>query len=54
MLVLPTDHAIDDNSNAFAQAVADATKAARAGYLVAIGIVPQNHETGERYIQAGA
>ena len=53
MLVLPADHVIADQP-AFQQAVADALVAARAGYLVTFGIVPQGPETGYGYIKSGA
>jgi mannose-1-phosphate guanylyltransferase/mannose-6-phosphate isomerase len=53
MLVLPADHVIEDLA-AFAAAVSDATKAARGGYLVTFGVLPQGPETGYGYIKAGA
>lgn len=53
MLVLPADHVIE-NTAAFAAAVADATIAARAGYLVTFGVVPQGPEAGYGYIKTGA
>ena len=53
MMVLPADHVIE-NTAAFAAAVADAAIAARAGYLVTFGVVPQGPETGYGYIKAGA
>jgi mannose-1-phosphate guanylyltransferase/mannose-1-phosphate guanylyltransferase/mannose-6-phosphate isomerase len=53
MLVLPADHVIQ-NTAAFATAVADAAKAARAGYLVTFGVLPQSPDTAYGYIKAGA
>lgn len=53
MLVLPADHVIE-NTPAFAGAVAEASTAARAGYLVTFGVTPQGPETGYGYIKAGA
>jgi mannose-1-phosphate guanylyltransferase/mannose-6-phosphate isomerase len=52
MLVLPADHVIG-NVAAFTAAVADAAIAARAGYLVTFGVLPQGPETGYGYIKAG-
>ncbi len=52
MLVLPADHVIDDQV-AFAQAVETAVVAAREGYLVTFGVVPQSPETGYGYIKVG-
>ncbi len=52
MLVLPADHVIT-NQAAFSHAVAKATRAAQAGYLVTFGIQPTGPETGYGYIQAG-
>ena len=52
MLVLPADHVIDHTA-AFQQAVAEATRAARAGYLVTFGILPRGPETGYGYIKQG-
>ncbi len=53
MLVLPADHVIE-NTDAFSAAVADAAIAARAGYLVTFGVVPNGPETGYGYIKTGA
>lgn len=53
MLVLPADHVID-NQAAFEQAVNDAIIAARAGFLVTFGIVPQGPEIGYGYIKLGS
>lgn len=52
MLVLPADHVIQDQA-AFGAAVADAVIAARAGYLVTFGLLPQGPETGYGYIKVG-
>jgi mannose-1-phosphate guanylyltransferase/mannose-1-phosphate guanylyltransferase/mannose-6-phosphate isomerase len=52
MLVLPADHVIDDQAG-FERAVADAVPAAKAGYLVTFGILPQGPETGYGYIKSG-
>jgi mannose-1-phosphate guanylyltransferase/mannose-1-phosphate guanylyltransferase/mannose-6-phosphate isomerase len=53
MLVLPADHAITD-TGAFHAAIAAATRAAKAGWLVTFGIAPTGPETGFGYIRAGA
>ena len=53
MLVLPADHVIQ-NTATFAAAVADAALAARAGYLVTFGVLPQSPDTAYGYIKAGA
>jgi mannose-1-phosphate guanylyltransferase/mannose-6-phosphate isomerase len=53
MLVLPSDHAIDDAA-ALRAAIGRAEKAARAGYLVTFGIAPARPETGYGYIARGA
>lgn len=50
MLVMPSDHAIDD-IGAFAAAVDRAAIAARAGALVSFGIAPHRAETGYGYIR---
>jgi mannose-1-phosphate guanylyltransferase/mannose-1-phosphate guanylyltransferase/mannose-6-phosphate isomerase len=52
MLVLPADHVIQ-NKAAFHHAVQQAAQAAREGYLVTFGIVPQTPETGYGYIRQG-
>jgi mannose-1-phosphate guanylyltransferase/mannose-6-phosphate isomerase len=53
MLVLPADHVIS-NVEAFHSAITQATQYARDGYLVTLGVVAQNAETGYGYIQRGA
>jgi mannose-1-phosphate guanylyltransferase/mannose-6-phosphate isomerase len=53
MLVLPSDHAIEDVA-AFHMAVVRAAAAARSGSLVTFGIAPDRAETGYGYIQRGA
>lgn len=50
MLVLPADHLIQHN-DAFAEAVANASRLAAAGWLVTFGIQPQYPETGFGYIE---
>lgn len=52
LLVLPADHVIQDQT-AFHQAIQAAAQAAREGYLVTFGILPQRAETGYGYIQQG-
>lgn len=52
LLVLPADHVIQDQA-AFHQAIQAAAQAAREGYLVTFGILPQRAETGYGYIQQG-
>ncbi|MDR2208219.1 MAG: mannose-1-phosphate guanylyltransferase/mannose-6-phosphate isomerase [Azoarcus sp.] len=52
MLVLPADHAINDQA-AFSAAVSAAGKAALLGKLVTFGIKPTTPETGYGYIKAG-
>jgi mannose-1-phosphate guanylyltransferase/mannose-6-phosphate isomerase len=52
MLVLPSDHAVDDPA-ALRAAVALAEHAARAGYLVTFGVRPERAETGFGYIARG-
>jgi mannose-1-phosphate guanylyltransferase/mannose-1-phosphate guanylyltransferase/mannose-6-phosphate isomerase len=53
ILVLPSDHIIR-NLTEFAIAVARATQAAEAGYLVTFGITPTAPETGYGYIRRGS
>jgi mannose-1-phosphate guanylyltransferase/mannose-6-phosphate isomerase len=53
LLVSPADHVILDTT-AFAAAVGGAVEAARAGYLVTLGVVPDRPETGYGYIERGA
>ena len=52
MLVLPSDHAIDDD-DAFCQAVLRAAPAAEQGAVVAFGVRPLSPETGYGYIEQG-
>ena len=51
LLVMPSDHLIDDN-DAFVCAVRVAQNAARQGALVTLGIQPTSPETGYGYIAA--
>ena len=53
LLVSPADHVILDLA-AFAASVEAAIEAARAGYIVTLGIVPDRPETGYGYIERGA
>ena len=53
LLVSPADHVILDTT-AFAASVDAAVEAARAGYLVTLGVVPDRPETGYGYIERGA
>jgi mannose-1-phosphate guanylyltransferase / mannose-6-phosphate isomerase len=53
MLVLPSDHVIEDGA-AFDEAVARAAQAAADGGLVTFGITPDAPETGYGYIKRGA
>ena len=53
VMVLPCDHLIPDHA-AFAEAVAQAVVAARAGYLVTFGVKPRAPVTDYGYIHAGA
>jgi mannose-1-phosphate guanylyltransferase/mannose-6-phosphate isomerase len=53
MLLMPSDHAIEDRA-AFLAAVAHAATAARAGFLATFGITPERAETGYGYIERGA
>lgn len=52
MVVMPSDHVVTD-APAFQAAVESATMAARAGFLVTFGIVPERAETGYGYIAPG-
>ncbi len=52
ILVLPSDHVIGD-SNTFLDAIASGAIAARAGHIVAFGVVPERPETGYGYIEHG-
>jgi mannose-1-phosphate guanylyltransferase/mannose-6-phosphate isomerase len=52
MLVLPSDHMIDDSA-AFHEAVDAAAAVARRGYLVTFGVTPDRPETGYGYIKQG-
>jgi mannose-1-phosphate guanylyltransferase/mannose-6-phosphate isomerase len=53
MLLMPSDHAIEDHA-AFLVAVERAATAARAGFLTTFGIHPEKAETGYGYIERGA
>lgn len=53
LLVLPSDHVVADGG-AFQAAVRAALPAARAGELVAFGVVPERPETGYGYIRGAA
>ena len=53
LLVLPADHVITD-AKEFRETVQRALPAARAGYLVTFGVVPQSPETGYGYIRRGS
>lgn len=52
ILVMPSDHMIKDEKG-FVASIRQAAKAARAGYLVTFGIVPNKAETGYGYIKKG-
>ncbi len=52
MLVLPSDHAVED-PEAFREAVASAATVAGAGHLVTFGMAPRSAETGFGYIKQG-
>ena len=52
MLVLPSDHLIDDE-NAFSDCVKKACHLAENGYLATFGVQPSSPETGFGYIQRG-
>jgi len=51
ILVMPSDHVILDES-AFLQSVKSSIKAAKDGYLITFGIVPNTPETGYGYIKS--
>jgi len=53
MLVLPTDHHMDEDNASFIEAVNNAAKVAAKGYLVTFGISPTHPETGYGYIRRG-
>ena len=53
MVVLPADHVIL-NPDLFRRTLLTAADAARAGYLVTVGITPKGPDTGFGYIQSGA
>jgi mannose-1-phosphate guanylyltransferase/mannose-6-phosphate isomerase len=53
LLVLPADHVVR-SADRFAEAVAVAAGAARAGSLVTFGVVPDRAETGYGYLRKGA
>lgn len=50
--VLPSDHVVT-NTSAFRNVLLSATAAAEAGWLVTLGITPENADTGFGYIEAG-
>jgi mannose-1-phosphate guanylyltransferase / mannose-6-phosphate isomerase len=52
IVLLPSDHVVVDEE-AFRKAVAAATRAAEAGYIVTFGMIPTSPETGYGYIQRG-
>lgn len=52
LLVMPADHAIE-NREAFGDAIALASRVARAGWLVTFGVTPHRPETGYGYIECG-
>ena len=52
LLVLPADHLIHDEAR-FREAVAEAARLAREGWLVTFGIAPTRPETGFGYVEAG-
>ena len=52
LLIMPSDHAIDD-SKAFKIAVEKGARLAEDGYLVTFGIYPSSPETGFGYIKKG-
>ena len=52
MLVLPSDHCIQDRA-AFHRAIATAARAAARGLLTTFGIIPDSPETGYGYIRRG-
>ncbi|MDR2152955.1 MAG: mannose-1-phosphate guanylyltransferase/mannose-6-phosphate isomerase [Helicobacteraceae bacterium] len=52
LLVVPSDHLLDDSGGLYAKAVAEAARFADEGYLVAFGIKPTYPETGYGYIEA--
>lgn len=52
MMLLPSDHLVQDTPG-FLAAVARATQAAAAGWIVAFGAQPDHAETGYGYIQRG-
>lgn len=52
MLVMPSDHLLDDNS-VFCQGVLDALPLAEDGYIVTFGVNPTGPETGFGYIEQG-
>jgi mannose-1-phosphate guanylyltransferase len=53
VMVLPSDHFITDEK-AFQSVLAQAVKAAEAGHVTTVGIVPTRPETGYGYIEVGA
>ena len=53
VLVLPSDHYIE-NQASFHETLEKANEAARQGYLVTFGVVPNKPETGYGYIKSGS
>jgi len=53
VLLMPSDHVVTDAA-AFGDAVARASDAAQAGYIVTFGMSPGGPETGYGYVQRGA
>jgi mannose-1-phosphate guanylyltransferase len=52
-IVLPADHFVAD-PDAFSDGLREAARAAERGYLVTLGVVPEQAATGYGYIKAGA
>lgn len=52
LVIVPSDHLIGDEDG-FRQAVLDAAKVARDGYIVTFGVRPTSAETGYGYIEKG-
>ncbi len=52
MVVLPSDHHMQQ-SNEFHEAIANALKGARAGYLITFGVAASKPETGFGYLEMG-
>tara|TARA_B110000008_G_C16941064_1_gene552468 strand:- start:484 stop:1875 length:1392 start_codon:yes stop_codon:yes gene_type:complete len=52
LLILPSDHIIDDNK-AFIKIVHNASKIAKSGKLITFGVIPNKAHTGYGYIKGG-